>query len=333
MGSREGGRSGRGASRGCWWLRPGIVLLAVLPLASSPAAPVPGGGESVPFAGKDCWWGGRFGPGARAIRIPEGSPTVEMALRIKGDATRPIVFSPGLHMLGDDTLLMWDVKADFVGEHAPPRGDETVEKDPDAPPPGIREGGATGVAEGACLAPAACGAPFPAGDARRAEVWGNWSLQQGSEGVFGGLAMAVHSAQCEEAVLSILGGPWRFEQSDVRSIGGIGLDLWHEAEIEMSRCAVGGLDSHFQRCDEGVRGKMTSRCVLENTILEFCGACEGYGMRLTEQAEGTVRGCTIRENAIGICLEADSSLVLANSTLYRNRWAPLYCAVIKSQFM
>jgi len=316
------------------WIRGLLFLLVALPLTGSPA---PYGTTAAPEdipVGSMRWWGDRSILGPGILRIPERTPSVAEALKLKGDMQQPIVFSPGVHMLGKEVCAWWRTKTEFIAEHGPLDeaegllGDSAAETEGGGPPPpGLSASGAVGVADGACHAPDKCGAPFPAGDKRRVEVWGNWTLHATSEGVFAGLAMAVHSATCDEAVLSIIGGPWHFMQGDVRSIGGLGIDTWAEAEVVLSLCAVGGIDSHLQRCDVGVRGKMESRCVLDRTVVEFCGAIEGYGVRLSEKAEATLRGCTVRDCAIGVCLERDVSAVFANSTLYRCHLAPLYCGV------
>ena len=147
------------------------------------------------------------------------------------------------------------------------------------------------------------GAAQGGGTGARNAVWGNWTLLQRTRGSFAHLNLALHSYTSRMALLDIRGGPWALAHCDARCIGGLAVELLLRAKLIMTRCGVGGIDTHFMRAQDAVVCRMDACADLEDCVLEMAGVISGYGIHLMEDARASLRNCSLLDNAIGCVVE------------------------------
>jgi hypothetical protein len=161
--------------------------------------------------------------------------------------------------------------------------------------------------------------------AERPEVWGNWTILQDTAGQFADLKLALHCYVSQMAVVDMRGGPWAFERCDVRCIGGVAIEMLLRSKLIMTEAAIGGIDTRAMRAQDGLVMRMDAAADLSCVVIEMCGVVCGYGLRMSEETRGSLRGCEIRDNAVGVCVQGNACLAVLSSKVSDNKWACLYC--------
>ena len=76
-------------------------------------------------------------------------------------------------------------------------------------------------------------------------LWGMLMLRPFSKGAFGGVFMCFLTKMSDEPTLVVQGGPWRFDQCDIRSSSdkaSVAMVTLERGDALLSECAIGGLD-------------------------------------------------------------------------------------------
>ena len=82
-------------------------------------------------------------------------------------------------------------------------------------------------------------------------LWGMIMLRPFSKGSFGGLFFCYLTRVSYEPTMVVQGGPWRFDQCDIRSsteLASVALITLDRADASLSECAIGGLEPVVSLC-------------------------------------------------------------------------------------
>ena len=115
-------------------------------------------------------------------------------------------------------------------------------------------------------------------------LWGMVMLRPFSKGSFGGLFFCYLTRFTYEPTMVVQGGPWRFDQCDIRSstvLASVALITLDRADASLSECAIGGLEPVVSAC----------RYVVVMGGLEPGGGGWGHGAR-ERGAKDTENGST-----------------------------------------
>ena len=141
---------------------------------------------------------------------------------------------------------------------------------------------------------------------------GGGDSSDGDGGDGGGQGREDHNNNMEPLLLEreawrvcvcVWGGPWLFDESEIRCRGGTALQCSVFGGSWLRNCALGGLSPHPM--DLGVNGVgayMNARLVMDSCNISDTGYFAGVGVRAHEDALVTLRGCAFRNNefAVGV---------------------------------
>ena len=95
------------------------------------------------------------------------------------------------------------------------------------------------------IVPSLCAIDMTGQASDATNLWGMMMLRPFSKGSFGGIFFCFLTRTAYEPTMVVQGGPWRFDQCDIRStseIASVALVTLDRAEVTLSECAIGGLE-------------------------------------------------------------------------------------------
>jgi len=141
-------------------------------------------------------------------------------------------------------------------------------------------------------------------------VWGAWAIADGGVLDAKNLKACWHAPWSNDATFEVAGGSGVWESCSVRSIGGVVVECTLEANLTLSRCSVGGLNSENRRAQEGLIACMKSRVAMSSCTVEMCGAISGFGVQALDESVVVAEACSIRLNAVGLVVASRADVVL-----------------------
>ena len=168
---------------------------------------------------------------------------------------------------------------------------------------------------------------------------GHVRLLETSDGLMSNLKLIREHADLREAreqslpCLEVLGGPWKVEESNVRSQGGAAtLCTGNAANVHFERCTIGGTGTGFQRAGEGLSAKGRTRarvvrcdfnqCLAAVIAAEDANVCidassfaqVSYALCLDGRGHMAVSGCRASEIALGLLVAGGDAATLELSS-------------------